>query len=84
VIEHGRVIRWQQQSRLGQPLANLIHGPRDPPHRVLPAEIAKIVTLAQSQEYVHLSHRILAVTAWDKGLFQASSPLSIASSGGGN
>ena len=41
-------------------------------HRVLPEEIDQIVTLAQSQEYVDLSHRILAVTAWDKGLFQAS------------
>jgi len=28
--------------------------------------------MARSQEYVDLSHRILAVTAWDKGLFQAS------------
>ena len=30
------------------------------------------MTLAQSQEHVDLSHRILAVTAWDQGLFQAS------------
>jgi transposase InsO family protein len=72
MIEHGRVVRWQQQSRQGQPLANLRPGPKDPLHRVLPAEIDQIVTLAQSQEYVDLSHRILAVTAWDKGLFQAS------------
>ena len=41
-------------------------------HRVLPEEIDQIVALAQSQEYVDLSHRILAVTAWDQGLFQAS------------
>jgi putative transposase len=71
-IEHRRVVRWQQQSRQGQPLANLSPGPKDPLHRVLPAEIDQIVTLAQSQEYVDLSHRILAVTAWDQGLFQAS------------
>ena len=71
-IEHRRVVRWQQQSRQGQPLANLIPGPKDPLHRVLPGEIDQIVTLAQSQEYVDLSHRILAVTAWDQGLFQAS------------
>ena len=59
-------------ARQGQPLANLIPGPKEPLHRVLPEEIDQIVTLAQSQEYVDLSHRILAVTAWDQGLFQAS------------
>ena len=72
MIEQRRVLRWQRQSRQGQPLANLRPGPKEPLHRVLPAEIDQIVTLAQSQEYVDLSHRILAVTAWDKGLFQAS------------
>jgi putative transposase len=71
-IEHRRVVRWQQQARQGQPLANLIPGPKDPLHRVLPEEIDQIVTLAKSQEYVDLSHRILAVTAGDQGLFQAS------------
>ena len=55
-----------------QCLANLSPGPKDPLHRVLPEEIDQIVTLAKSQEYVGLSHRLLAVTAWDKGLFQAS------------
>ena len=72
VIEHRRVVRWQPQSRQGQGLASLSPGPKDPLPRVLPAEIDQIVTLAQSQEYVGLSHRILAVTAWDQGLFQAS------------
>lgn len=72
MIEHRRVVRWQQQARQNQPLANLIPGPKDPLHRVLPEEIDQIVMLAQSQEHVDLSHRILAVTAWDQGLFQAS------------
>lgn len=72
MIEHRRVVRWQQQSRQGLGLANLIPGPKAPLHRVLPEEIDQIVTLAQSQEHVDLSHRILAVTAWDQGLFQAS------------
>jgi len=71
-IEHRRVVRWQAQARQGEPLANLHPGPKDPLHRVLPAEIDQIVTLAQSPQYVDLSHRILAVTAGDKGLFQAS------------
>jgi transposase InsO family protein len=71
-IEHRRVVRWQQQTRQGLPLANLRPGSKDPLHRVLLEEIDQIVTLAQSQEYVDLSHRTLAVTAWDQGLFQAS------------
>ena len=72
MLEHRRVVRWQQQARQGHSLANLRPGAKDPGHRVLPAEIDQIVTLAQSQEYVDLSHRLLAVTAWDQDLFQAS------------
>ncbi len=72
LIEHRRVVRWQRQARQGQPLANLCPGPKEPLHRILPAEIDQIVALAKSQEYVDLSHRILAVTAGDRGLFQAS------------
>ena len=72
MIEHRRVVRWQAQARQGQPLANLRPGSQDPLHRVLPEEIDQIVTLAGQPEYVDLSHRTLAVTAWDKGLFQAS------------
>jgi putative transposase len=71
-IEPRRIVRWQQQARLGQSLANLAPGPQDPLHRLLPGEIDQIVAMARSQEYVDLSHRILAVTAWDQGLFQAS------------
>ena len=72
VIEHRRIVRWQQQARQGQSLANRTPGPREPLHRMLPAEIDRIVAMAKSQEYVDLSHRILAVTAGDQGLFQAS------------
>ena len=72
VIEHRRIVRWQERTRQGQSLANRPPGPREPLHRVLPEEIEQIVAMAQSQEHVDLSHRILAVTAWDKGLFQAS------------
>jgi putative transposase len=71
-IEHRRVVRWRAQARRGQPLANLTPGPTAPLHRVLTEEIDQIVAMARSQEYVDLSHRIMAVTAWDKGLFQAS------------
>lgn len=71
-IEHRRVVRWQERVRQGQSLSNLLPGPKDALHRVLPEEIKRIVAMAKSQEYVDLSHRILAVTAGDKGLFQAS------------
>jgi putative transposase len=71
-IEHRRIVRWQQRARQGQSLANLPPGPSEALHRVLPEETDQIVAMARSQEYVDLSHRILAVTAWDRGLFQAS------------
>jgi putative transposase len=71
-IEHRRVVRWQHLTRQGLSLANLTPGPKEPLHRMLPEEIDRIVAMAKSQEYVDLSHRILAVTACDQGLFQAS------------
>ena len=71
-IEHRRIIRWQHRARQGLGLANKIPGSKEPLHRMLPAEIDRIIAMAKSQDYVDLSHRILAVTAWDKGLFQAS------------
>lgn len=49
-IEHRRVVRWQRQARQGQPLVNLLPGPKDPLHRVLAEEIDQIVTLAKSRE----------------------------------
>jgi putative transposase len=71
-IQHRRIVRWQARARQGQSLANLSPGPKDPLHRMLAEEIDQIVGMAKSQQYVDLSHRILAVTACDKGLFQAS------------
>jgi transposase InsO family protein len=71
-IQHRRIVRWQQRAGQGQGLTNLTPGPKAALHRVLTEEIDQIVAMAKSEEYVDLSHRILAVTAWDKGLFQAS------------
>jgi putative transposase len=71
-IQPRRVVRWQQQTRQGQSLANRTPGPAEPLHRVLPEEIERIVALATSEEHVDLSHRMLAVMAWDQDLFQAS------------
>ena len=72
VIAQRRIVRWRQQVRHGHSLTNRTPGPTAPLHRVLPEEITQIVALANSAAYVDLSHRILAVTAWDQGLFQAS------------
>ncbi len=72
VISHRRVVRWQARARAGLDLADATPGPREALHRLRPAEIACITTMAQSAEYVDLSHRILAVTAWEQGLFFAS------------
>ena len=72
VISHRRVVRWQAHERRGLGLADGTPGPREALHRMLPEEIERIAAMAISQEYVDLSHRILAVTAADKGLFFAS------------
>ena len=72
MIEHRRVVRWQLRARQGPGLEDLTPGPKEPLHRMLPGEIERIIAMARSQEYVDLSHRIMAVTACDKGLFQAS------------
>lgn len=72
VISHRRVVRWQERVRQGLGLADATPGPREALHRLLPEEIARITAMAKSQEYVDLSHRILAVTAWEQGLFFAS------------
>jgi putative transposase len=71
-IAHRRVVRWQLRARLGQSLSNRKPGPKQAIHRMLPEEIQSIVSMAQSQKYVDLSHRMMAVTAWDQDLFQAS------------
>ncbi|MHB8524485.1 MAG: DDE-type integrase/transposase/recombinase [Limisphaerales bacterium] len=71
-IEHRRIVRWQQRARVGPGLVDRTPGPKAAWHRVLREEIDQIVAMATSQDYVDLSHRILAVTAWDQGRFQAS------------
>ena len=71
-ISHRRVVRWQAHERQGLGLADGTPGPREALHRLLPEEIERITAMAESQEYVDLSHRILAITAGEKGLFFAS------------
>ena len=71
-IAHRRVVRWQAHERQGLGLADGTPGPQEAWHRLLPAEIERIAAMAQSEEYVDLSHRIPAITAGEKGLFFAS------------
>lgn len=71
-ISPRRVARWQAHVRQGLGLADGTPGPQDAMHRLLAVEVECIVAMATSAEYVDLSHRILAVTAGEKGLFFAS------------
>ena len=61
-ISHRRVVRWRAHERQGLGLADGTPGPQEAWHRLLPVEIEHIVTMARSEEYVDLSHRILAIT----------------------
>ena len=71
-ISYRRVVRWQERVRQGVSLADTSPGPQEALHRLLPEEIARITAMAKSEEYVDLSHRILALTAWEQGLFFVS------------
>jgi transposase InsO family protein len=71
-ISYRRVVRWQAHVRQGLGLADGTPGPQEAMHRLLPVEIECIVAMATSEEYADLSHRILAVTAGEKGRFFAS------------
>jgi hypothetical protein len=72
MIQHRRIVRRQQRIRHGHDLQDLKLGPTEPLNRLLPEETAQIVAMAKAEEYADLSHRILAVSAADKGLFHAS------------
>jgi len=71
-IDYRRVVRWQERVRQGVGLADVAPGPREALHRLLPDEIERITAMAKCEKYVDMSHRILAVTAWEKNLFFAS------------
>jgi putative transposase len=71
-LERRRVVRWRRKQKNGESLANRKPGPRYPFHRLLPAERAAVVSMAKEEQYADLSHRILAVTAWNVNLFFVS------------
>ena len=72
MIARRRVVRWRRERDRGKGLGNLKPGPKEPVHRLLPVEKESVLGMAAKEEYADLSHRILAVTAWDLGLFFVS------------
>lgn len=72
MINRRRVVRWVGRRTQRGGLANGKPGPRKASHRLLPQERTAVVRMATQPAYVDLSHRILAVTAWDLGLFWVS------------
>jgi putative transposase len=71
-INRRRVVRWSGIWKRGKSLDNGKPGPKEPVHRLLPEERTAVAAMAVEERYADLSHRILAVTAWDLGLFFVS------------
>lgn len=72
MISYRRVMCWKRKLRLGLSLADEKPGPRHALHRLLPEEIERVKEMAGEETHADLSHRILAVTGWDQGIFHAS------------
>jgi len=72
MISRRRIVRWCRKWKGNEPLDNLKPGPEHPLHRLLPEEREAVLCMAGKEEYGDLSHRILAVTAWDLELFFVS------------
>ena len=72
MINRRRVTRWRWKRENGHGLDNLKPGPREPLNRLLPTERAAVLDMARKEEYADLSHRVLAVTAWDLDIFFVS------------
>lgn len=71
-INRRRVNRWRNKFAIGESLDNGKPGPKSPVHKLLPVEREAVLQMAKAEQYMDLSHRILAVTAWDEGLFFVS------------
>lgn len=71
-INRCRVVRWHTKMKNGHDLQNRKPGPKAPVHKLLPEERKTVLNMAIKEEYADLSHRILAVTAWDLGIFFVS------------
>jgi len=71
-INRRRVFRWRKKKESGHSLINLNPGPRKPAHRLLAEEVDAVLQMGVKEEYADLSHRTLAVTAWDLKIFFVS------------
>jgi putative transposase len=71
-INRRRVVRWRRKWKDSTELNNVKPGPRIPLHSLLTEEKAAVLQMATEERYADLSHRILAVTGWDLGLFFVS------------
>ena len=72
MIIRRRVVRWRREWNRRKGLENLKPGPTKPLHKLLPVERESVLQMATKEEYADLSHRILAVTAWNLGVFFVS------------
>ena len=72
MINRRRVTRWRWKRDNGHSLDNLKPGPQEPVNRLMPVERTAVLEMAKKEEYADLSHRILAVTAWDLDIFFVS------------
>jgi putative transposase len=72
MVNRRRVSRWWRSWRQGERLLNGKPGSKAPAHGLLPEERRAVVAMATEQAYTDLSHRILAVTAWDLEMFFVS------------
>jgi putative transposase len=72
IISRRRVNRWRSKFSRGESLANGKPGPANPLHKLLPDERQAVLQMAKAERYMDLSHRILAVTAWEQELFFVS------------
>jgi len=72
MVSRRRVSRWWRSWKQGKSLVNSKPGPKAPTHSLLPEERRAVVAMATQEAYADLSHRILAVTAWDLGIFFVS------------
>ena len=66
MVGHRRVVRGHQRTRPGQGLDDPVPGPKEPLHRILPEEVARIVAMAKSQEYVRHLNLVLC-ESWPCG-----------------
>ena len=72
MINRRRVVRWSGIWKRCLSLDNGKPGPKDAAHRLLSEERTAVAAMAVEERYADLSHRTLAVSGWDLGLFFVS------------